>query len=223
MPKLSTLARVTEADPGDLIVIVSDPDGTPTTKGITLEDVLVGGSTGPTGPEGPAGPTGPEGPEGPIGPTGPTGPEGPQGDPGSDATVPQPLDTTDTPQFARIGVGAAADAAAVAKFAGQYFSPLIDDGNSGAAKTINWNLGNEHELTLTGNVTLTFSNPVNGGRYVMVVKSGAGGFTVTWPAAVLWPGGVAPTITVAAGKTDIIAFQYVASTTKYYGAYSQNY
>jgi hypothetical protein len=131
------------------------------------------------------------------------------------------LGTSSSPQFAKIGINTPADADAVAKFAGQYYSPAVDDGNSGTAKTIDWNLGNEHELTLTGNVTLTFTHPVNGGRYVLVLKTGAGGFTVTWPAAVLWPGGSAPTITVTASKVDLITFMYLAGSGKYYGAFSQ--
>lgn len=106
---------------------------------------------------------------------------------------------------------------------GQYFAPLIDDGNSGTADTINWNSGNEHISTLTGNVTYTFSNPVSGGRYVLLLSTGAGSFSVTWPATVLWPGGATPTITTTASKVDVCTFIYVSSATKYYGACSQNY
>jgi hypothetical protein len=106
---------------------------------------------------------------------------------------------------------------------GQYFAPLIDDGNSSTADTIDWNSGNEHMSTLTGNVTYTFSNPVNGGRYVLVLATGAGSFSATWPATVLWPGGATPTITTTASKVDVCTFIYVSSVTKYYGACSQNY
>lgn len=106
---------------------------------------------------------------------------------------------------------------------GQYYSPTIDDGNSSTADTIDWNGGNLHYSTLTGNVTYTFSNPLNGGRYVLLMNTGAGGFTVTWPAAVLWPGGVAPTITATAGKVDMCVFAYETVNSKYYGACSQNY
>ena len=138
-------------------------------------------------------------------------------------SVPQGLDTTDTPEFAKIGVGTPADANAVAIFDGQYYSPLIDDGNSGVALTVNWNLGNEHHVTMTGNCTFTFSNPVNGGRYVLLLATGAGGFTATWPASVLWSGGSTPTVTATASKVDLFTFIYVASTAKYYGAYNQAY
>jgi len=136
---------------------------------------------------------------------------------------PQALGTTSTPQFARLGLGIAADASAVAKFAGQYYSPMVADGNSGTSKTIDWNGGNEHYLTLTGNVTLTFSNPVDGGRYVLLLNTGAGSFTVTWPATVAWSGGVPPAITATAAKVDLCTFQYVTVTNKYYSACNPGY
>jgi hypothetical protein len=138
-------------------------------------------------------------------------------------STPQSIATTSTPQFARLGLGTAADSAAVAKFAGQYYSPLVDDGNSGTADTIDWNAGNEHLSTLTGNVTYTLSNPVDGGRYVILIATGAGSFSATWPGTVAWPGGVAPTITAAAGKVDVITLIYRAGASTYYAAFSQNY
>ncbi len=138
-------------------------------------------------------------------------------------STPQSIGTASTPQFARIGLGAAADAAAVGKFTGQYFSPLVSDGNSSTAITLNWNSGNEHTFTLTGNATVTLSNPVDGGRYVILIATGSGSFAVTWPMAVLWPGGVAPTITTAGSKVDLVTLIYNGTTLKYYGAFNQNY
>lgn len=133
------------------------------------------------------------------------------------------LGTAGTPQFARVGFGSAADATAVATFTGEYFSPLVADGNSGTTKTLDLSQGNEHFLTLTGNVTLTVTNPVDGGRYVFVLATGAGSFTVTWPGTFKWSGGSAPTITVTASKTDVCTAIYVASVTTYYAACNQNF
>lgn len=139
-------------------------------------------------------------------------------------SLPQSIGTTSTPQFGRIGLGAAADAAAVGKFTGQYFSPTVAAGASTAgALTINWNSGNTQSFTLTESVTLTLSNPVDGGRYALVIASGAGSFTVTWPAAVLWSAGTAPVITATAAKVDLITLIYNTTAAKYYGAFSQNY
>jgi len=102
---------------------------------------------------------------------------------------------------------------------------LVDDGNSGTTKTIDFlslKVG-RHELTLTGNVTLTLDNPVDGGVYVLLIHTGAGSFTVTWPASVLWPSGVAPVITTTASKTDLVTLIYDSSVTKFYGSFNQNY
>lgn len=129
--------------------------------------------------------------------------------------------TTGVVQAARLGLGTAADASYVLKMAGSYYSALVADGNSGTAQTIDWSAGNEHSSTLTGNVTYTFSNPVTGGRYVLLINTGAGSFTATWPAAVKWPGGTAPTITTTASKVDLVTFIY--DGTNYYGSFNQNY
>lgn len=100
---------------------------------------------------------------------------------------------------------------------------LFDAGSSGAAKTLNWNDGQRQLVTLTGNVTFTLTNPVDGVEYTIIIATGAGAFTATWPASVLWPGGTAPTITVAAAKVDIIRLLFRNGTTQYYGSFLQNY
>ena len=125
--------------------------------------------------------------------------------------------------FSRIGVGAAVDASAVALFSGQYYSPLVGAGNSGATKTLDWNSGNEQYVTMTGNCTFTLSNPVNGGRYVILLNTGAGSFTATWPATVRWSGGSAPVLTTAAGKLDLFTFIWNSTLGLYFGASSPNY
>lgn len=96
----------------------------------------------------------------------------------------------------------------------------VDDGNSGTSDTIDWSAGSVHKSTLTGNVTYTFSNPVTGGVYVLRVLTGAGSFTVTWPATVKWAGS-APTVTTTASRMDLFTFLY--DGTNYYGTYAQNY
>lgn len=96
-------------------------------------------------------------------------------------------------------------------------------GNTGAALTLDWTNGRKQRCVLTGNVTFTLSNPTDGARYIIHIGTGAGSFTATWPAAVLWPGGTAPTITATASKVDVIVLIYSSTTSKYYGAFSQNY
>ncbi len=104
----------------------------------------------------------------------------------------------------------------------QFSDPPVNDGNSGTTKTIDWSGGSTHYLTLTGNVTLTFTNPVDGGKYVLLIATGAGGFSVTYPGTVLWPGGTGPTSTATASKQDLITFLYKTGV-GFIGSFNQNY
>lgn len=92
--------------------------------------------------------------------------------------------------------------------------------------TLDWNNGNVQYIVLAnGAQTFTFANPIDGARYMIILKqpaTGAAG-TVTWPATVLWPGGTAPTLTATNGKVDIVTFVYDGTNTKYYGGNSLNY
>lgn len=112
-------------------------------------------------------------------------------------------------------------AAAVAPASYHLDAAEYDAGNSSTTQTITWSNGSVQKSTLTGNVTYTFASPVTGGAYLLKVATGAGSFTATWPAAVKWSGGTAPTITVTASKVDLINFYYDGTT--YYGSYTQNY
>ena len=57
---------------------------------------------------------------------------------------------------------------------------IYDAGNSGTSLAINWNNGPIQKVTLTGNATLTFSNPQTGSTYTLIlVQDGTGGRTVT--------------------------------------------
>ena len=82
------------------------------------------------------------------------------------------------------------------------------NGNSAAAKTIDWGNGNNQSLVLTANCTLTFATPLSAGFYFLrLVQDGTGSRTITWP-TVKWGGAVAPTLTVTAAKQDFISFYY---------------
>jgi hypothetical protein len=103
--------------------------------------------------------------------------------------------------------------------------PLNDQGSSDTSKTINLQSlpFGRHRLTMTGNCTLTLSNPLDGGVYVILLRTDAGSFTMAWPASVLWPGGTAPVITVTASKVDLVTLIYDSNSGKYYGSFNQNY
>ena len=105
---------------------------------------------------------------------------------------------------------------------GKNFITQYAAGNSGAALTIDWANGDTQTVTLTGNCTFTFSNPTAGHYYTLrLAQDATGSRTVTWPAAVKWPGGTVPTLTTTASRVDVITFYY--DGTNYLGQSSLNY
>jgi len=101
------------------------------------------------------------------------------------------------------------------------FSGIVDNGNSSTADTINYGTGNFQKSTLTGNCTYTFTAPSGPARVTLLVYTGTGSFSITWPATVKWSGGTAPTTTATASKVDIFTFLW--DGTNYFGTYTQNY
>ena len=67
-----------------------------------------------------------------------------------------------------------------------------------------------------------FQNARAGGTYVLIVKQDSNGSrTVTWPSAVRWSSGIAPTLTTTASRADVAYFTY--DGTVFYGSVAQNY
>lgn len=100
-------------------------------------------------------------------------------------------------------------------------SAEYDAGNSSTAITVNWNQGEFQKVTMTGDATFTLSNPVAGKRYQLrLIEDATGHRSPTWPAAIKWPAGSAPTLS-AATKIDVITLFY--DGTNYYGSSSLNY
>lgn len=95
--------------------------------------------------------------------------------------------------------------------------------NTGTSYTINLANGSVQVLTLTGNCTFTFPTATAGRSFFLLLKQdGTGGRTVTWPSAVKWPGGTAPTITSTASRLD--KYVFTADGTNWYGSVAgQNY
>lgn len=100
----------------------------------------------------------------------------------------------------------------------------FNNGNSGAAATINWNSGNDQTITLTANCTFTFTAPTLGGAgkfLFRITQDGTGNRLATWPASVKWVNQTPPTLTGAANATDIVSFYW--NRTNYWGTYSPNF
>ncbi len=89
----------------------------------------------------------------------------------------------------------------------------IDDGNSGASKTIDWNLGGTHKLTLTANCTLTFTDPSVSPCWLQLtlLQDAIGSRTVTFP-VMKWRSGAPPTLTTTPTTgEDIISIYFNGS------------
>ncbi len=93
--------------------------------------------------------------------------------------------------------------------------------NTGASITINLADGTVENLTLTANTTITMPTAVAGKSFIIYLKTGTGGFSVTW-STVKWPSGIAPAVTTTASRMDIYSF--FSDGTNWYGTtVGQNY
>jgi hypothetical protein len=103
------------------------------------------------------------------------------------------------------------------------YTEEVATANTSTAYTIDLANGSVQILTLTGNCTFTFPTATAGRGFTLLLKQdGTGSRTVTWPAAVKWPGGTAPTITSTASKMD--KYVFVADGTNWIGSNAgQNY
>lgn len=89
--------------------------------------------------------------------------------------------------------------------------PLFATDNDQATITFDMgtNGGAVHKVVLAGNRTLAVSNVVAGQPFVVILnQDGNGNRTVTWWANILWPSGVAPTLSAGANKQDVFGFIY---------------
>jgi len=89
-----------------------------------------------------------------------------------------------------------------------------------SASDIDWGSGNVFTKTLSANTTFTFSNRSSGQTIVVRLTNTASNYTVTWPVAVLWSGGTAPTQTIGV-KSDVYTFIHDGTTT--YGSVVQDF
>lgn len=134
----------------------------------------------------------------------------------------QALNTTNAPQFARLGLGQAADSSAVLGATGQIGSFTYT-----TTIAVNFNSGNSAYIRLAnGANTFTFSNPKNGFNYKLFVQqptSGAAG-TIVWPGTVAWTASDGtPAPSTANSKMDLFGFTYDGTNTKYLGYFKIGY
>lgn len=109
-------------------------------------------------------------------------------------------------------------------YAETYTAPTISSGTL----TLNIENGNVFRASLNANITtLTISNPSGTGNacsFTLIFDADGTARTVTWPAAVKWPGGTAPTLTSTASRSDMFVFYTNnAGTTWYAMTAAQNF
>ena len=103
-----------------------------------------------------------------------------------------------------------------------YFDAEVDNGDSGAADTVDWGVGNKQKSTLTSNCTFTFTAPDGPCNLILELHQDANGSrTVTWPGTVVWPDGTAPVLSTGVNAIDVIAFFW--NGTSYFGIASLNF
>ena len=87
--------------------------------------------------------------------------------------------------------------------------------------SIDMNNGNVHSITLTGNATLNFDNPIATGdssSFTLIAKQdGTGSRVITWPGTVKWAANTPPTLTTTANRYDILAFTTVDGGNCWFG------
>lgn len=77
----------------------------------------------------------------------------------------------------------------------------------GATITFDMSLGNLQSVTMGGNRTLALSNVKVGQVFMLrLSQDGTGTRVPTWFTTIKWAGGVAPTLTTTASKTDVLGF-----------------
>jgi hypothetical protein len=90
-----------------------------------------------------------------------------------------------------------------------------------AALDIDCTAGNFFTKTISANSTFTFSSPPSSRAYAFTLELTHTSGTVTWPAAVQWPGGTAPSLTT--GKTHLFVFVTDDGGTRWRGVANTNY
>ena len=82
--------------------------------------------------------------------------------------------------------------------------------NTSSTYTVDLTQGNVFNLILNASCAFTFSNPTGSGAvcsFTMVLsQDGTGSRTATWPSAVVWQSGTAPTLSTAANAVDVLSF-----------------
>jgi hypothetical protein len=136
-----------------------------------------------------------------VGPTGPTGPSitGPAGPTGPAADTSGFVTTTGSQTLTNKTLSGPT-VSGVVDVSGSTRESIV----SIAALDVDCSLGNYFTKTISSNSTFTFSNAPSSRAFAFTLKVVHTSGTITWPAAVKWPGNTAPTLTT--GRTHLFVF-----------------
>lgn len=91
-----------------------------------------------------------------------------------------------------------------------YNETVVTNATATGSVSVNIANGPYHVLTLTGNITLSFTNPAATGYVSSVtvefIQDATGSRTITWPGSLEWDSGTAPTLTTSANAVSILTF-----------------
>lgn len=90
------------------------------------------------------------------------------------------------------------------------YTDRVSNGSLAATVDIDLSTGNTQAGTLANATTIiNLTNPRAGAFYTLELKQDAtGSRTVTWDSDIKWASGTAPTLTITAGRTDLIGLYY---------------
>lgn len=87
--------------------------------------------------------------------------------------------------------------------------------------------GTVFNFTLTNECDFYFANPADSGTAtsftLVLTQDSAGSHTVTWPAAVLWPGGTVPTLSTTPGASDVFTFTTLNGGSVWFGTAARGF
>jgi hypothetical protein len=96
-----------------------------------------------------------------------------------------------------------------------------------ADKTLDFEVGNNFSLTLTANITInnpTYTTPVGGqSGSIFIKQDSTGSRTLSWGSKWKFVGGVAPTLSTAAGSVDRIDYIVEDPNTSIHAVFTGNY
>ena len=121
-----------------------------------------------------------------------------------------------------LDAGLAVDGNNVATFEAGIIEAYSAVTSSSNSTVVNLQDATNFSHTLTENTTVSITNPATSGSVSaftlkIVQDASATGYTVTWPAAVIWPDGTAPTLTTTASAIDVFVFYTNDAGSTYYG------